>query len=1402
MKNTRQLSAWRPCRLPHKTSTPWLWQPHLLHFGLLLIFLSILGGQAWGNIHTWNGAGFDNYWTNAANWNGEAPAAGDDLVFWGDYFAGSQNSTNNFPDGTAFRSITFQVGTTNFVLNGNRIVFSDATHETALSSFSSGSNTIKLDIELGVNQTFETTDVGPLVVDGNINLNGHNLTNFTTADICIGGSISGTGDLIKTGTGRLLLDGRFNNTYDGVSRVVAGTLELNDIASATAMIPGDVVISPGATLRLGEGNQIADTANVTAEGTVSGATAINGLLDLNGFSEVIGSLTLSGGGDVATGAGTLSVWGDITASASGSLLRQNSASISGNLSLGSSMRSFEVADNSYVDYDLRVQAVVSGSGAAGITKTGAGTMTLEGANTYPGLTTLSDGRLHAANATCFGASTVGTVLNGGQLVITGPVISNESLTNVSASSIFEAGGQVTSRWSSNAVLNADLQVSVLTNATLILEGVISGTSGVIKTGPGTLAYSGSSDNLYSGNTVVNEGELDLDKADYTSAIPYRSLGLVIGDGSGVDTVKCLNHHQIWSVFTPVRINSSGVLDLNGHTDEAAPLTFNGGQITTGIGRFNLYGTVKVLTNASQAKIYGNAYLDGSVVITNAGHLSSPDLVINASISGSASGGLTKKGLGEVHLMASNSFSGPVTVDQGKLKVYDSYALGNTDTPATVNNGATLHISGNLAMGLKPLILNGPGWTGDSFRGALAASDGVSSWAGPITNASDSAIYVYQTRTLDLSGPISGPGELTKTGGGTNIFSGSTANTYAGTTRVNAGTLVLYKTASVKSVPGNLVIGDGSGSDVVMLGSNNQIADTADVFIQNGGLLECGTRYALVDTLHGTGTVNFGTGADLTIGGNNGTSAFDGSMTGIGNSAGYTLAKYGVGTFTMNGNASFSDGITRVFYGKLLANGSISSAVTVDSGAALGGSGTVGNITGNGEVSPGTSAGKLNSGNIAFGSAGSLAIELNGTTAGAGYDQLNVVGSVNLTGAALLPLTVGFLPAEGSQFVIVNNDGADAVTGTFDGLAEGAVVSDSTGKFSFRVSYTEGSGNDVVLTMTNQSPAAVAAVVLSGNGNGILETNECNLLSLMVTNLSAAAMSGLAATLQSLTPGVAVVQPYSSYPNIPSGASRTNDAFFQITTQPGFSGGGLVNLELELATTSHGTLKVPFSLASGVGAGSGICELCPDMTLNGSLGTASPQQTGRLYRNGVVADCAASKNCPDLQDSLARSYNAHTFRNGPSNACITVSLTGLGDDVFSAAYLGGFDPTSLCTYYLADYGSSTGSSSTPRAYSFNVAAHQVFVVTVNEITPGAGGEYTLSVTGCNCRPVLNVMRTDPSKVKLDWTTAAPGYNLEGTNRLNGVPWVAIPPNPPVVTGGKFTVTNTMNPTNFFYRLRKP
>src|SRR5207253_1724260 len=95
---------------------------------------------------------------------------------------------------------------------------------------------------------------------------------------------------------------------------------------------------------------------------------------------------------------------------------------------------------------------------------------------------------------------------------------------------------------------------------------------------------------------------------------------------------------------------------------------------------------------------------------------------------------------------------------------------------------------------------------------------------------------------------------------------------------------------------------------------------------------------------------------------------------------------------------------------------------------------------------------------------------------AGYDQINVAGSVNLSGATLTG-SVGFAPAAGTTFTIINNDGSDAVTGTFSGLAEGATVTFSGQTFT--ISYVGGTGNDVVLTRASPNVTLDNSVNPSG-----------------------------------------------------------------------------------------------------------------------------------------------------------------------------------------------------------------------------------------------------------------------------------------------------------------------------------
>jgi len=138
-------------------------------------------------------------------------------------------------------------------------------------------------------------------------------------------------------------------------------------------------------------------------------------------------------------------------------------------------------------------------------------------------------------------------------------------------------------------------------------------------------------------------------------------------------------------------------------------------------------------------------------------------------------------------------------------------------------------------------------------------------------------------------------------------------------------------------------------------------------------------------------------------------------------------------------------------------------VSVYDGGILKGTGTVANVTSTGGVlQPGLSPGVLTTSNLLFDGATTVDMELGGTLAGE-FDQFAVTGTVTLGNATLNTILYnGYVPANiGDSYTIINNDGVDAVTGTFNGIAEGGSV--NVGAYRFDVSYVGGDGNDVVLT---------------------------------------------------------------------------------------------------------------------------------------------------------------------------------------------------------------------------------------------------------------------------------------------------------------------------------------------------
>ncbi len=158
-------------------------------------------------------------------------------------------------------------------------------------------------------------------------------------------------------------------------------------------------------------------------------------------------------------------------------------------------------------------------------------------------------------------------------------------------------------------------------------------------------------------------------------------------------------------------------------------------------------------------------------------------------------------------------------------------------------------------------------------------------------------------------------------------------------------------------------------------------------------------------------------------------------------------------------------------------------VAVNPGTTLGGTGTVAAITTAGAtVSPGdssTSTGILTDTGAAVFDAKSTFVEnINGATAGTEYSQLAVGGAINLA-SSTLSTTLGssFVPTAGEQFTIINNTGTATISGTFAGLAQGAILTISGQQFS--ISYTGGANNNsVVLTTLTPSTTTVSPVTTS------------------------------------------------------------------------------------------------------------------------------------------------------------------------------------------------------------------------------------------------------------------------------------------------------------------------------------
>ncbi|QDT79612.1 Cadherin domain protein [Gimesia maris] len=283
-------------------------------------------------------------------------------------------------------------------------------------------------------------------------------------------------------------------------------------------------------------------------------------------------------------------------------------------------------------------------------------------------------------------------------------------------------------------------------------------------------------------------------------------------------------------------------------------------------------------------------------------------------------------------------------------------------------------------------------------------------------------------------------DLVKNGPGTVIL--DALNGYTGQTIINDGTLQLAQSYAIPGTSG------------VNLTSITSVLDLDGFELSITSLT--GTGSVLLGGASGTLTVNSPTATSAT---------YAGDISGDG-----SLIKMDDGELILSGTSSYT-GSTSVINGALIIDGSLTTAeVTVDANAVLGGSGVINadvTVHSDGSFLPGSSPGFISTEYLTLEAGSALDVEINGTTAGSEYDQVQVTGEVNLTGAKL-NISSTFTAAAGTEFLLIDNDDVDSVTGEFVDRAEGTLFTFNGNQVY--ITYQGGDGNDVVL-IVNSPPVA-------------------------------------------------------------------------------------------------------------------------------------------------------------------------------------------------------------------------------------------------------------------------------------------------------------------------------------------
>jgi outer membrane autotransporter protein len=467
---------------------------------------------------------------------------------------------------------------------------------------------------------------------------------------------------------------------------------------------------------------------------------------------------------------------------------------------------------------------------------------------------------------------------------------------------------------------------------------------------------------------------------------------------------------------------------------------NGGMVSSSVGYLGwLAGANGTVTVSGVGSTWGMASMivgengTGTLTVQGGGAVSSS----NSSVGGSSGG------------------SGTVTVTGTGSRWTNSadLSVGQLDTGTlTVSNGGTVSNAngflGSLSNGAGTAMVTGTGstWTnlnlmvGRVGTGTLTVANGglvsLNSGAGVL----DVAFFAGSTGVVNIGAAPAGAAQAAGT-----VVAGE-VRFGAGTGSLNFNHTDPAYTFSTR-ITGSGVLNHYAGT-TVLTGANTYSGGTT----VSGGVLQ-GNSTSLQGAITNNAAVSFNQAT---------TGTYAGAMTGIG-----SLTKMGAGNLVLTGVNTYN-GATSVNAGTLSVNGSISnSAVTVNNGGVLGGSGTVGSTTiaSGGVLAPGNSIGTLTvNGNLSFAAGSIYRVEVD--AAGAN-DRINATGTAALNGTVDVQAGAGTYQAS-TQYTILNAAGGR--TGNFAGV---------TSNLAFLTPTLGYDANNVFLTLA-RNEVSFASVAITPN----------------------------------------------------------------------------------------------------------------------------------------------------------------------------------------------------------------------------------------------------------------------------------------------------------------------------------